>query len=184
MEISREEAEQSLAEIERITHRTRRSIAASGASVMLIIWGLIWVIGYGGSQFYPARSTFIWLPLCLLGGLISWWVGTRPRPVRGKISGKIAAFWLVLFAFAGIWIFLLQPADQNRVGAFMGTIPMFAYIVGGLWFSRFFVVLGITVTGLILLGAFSWPAWTNLWTGLAGGGSLILSGIYIHFRWR
>jgi hypothetical protein len=61
---------------------------------------------------------------------------------------------------------------------------MFAYVVGGLWFGRFFTWLGMAVTGLILLGVFAWPEWSDLWTGFAGGGSLVLAGLYVRRFWR
>ncbi len=184
MNVSPQEAERSLGEIESITHRLRQCLAGSGAGVILVMWGVIWLIGYGCSQFYPQQSGLVWAPLCLGGGLASWIIGARSSPVRAPGAWRIGIFWLALFAYALLWLILLAPASQKHLGAYIGTVPMFAYVVGGLWFGRFFTWLGLAVTGLIVLGVFAWPGWSDLWTGLAGGGSLVLAGFYIRRFWR
>ena len=182
--ISKQEAEQALAGIDDITRRLRKSVAGSCASTLLILWGIIWIIGYGCSQFFPSQAGLVWVPLSMGGGLVSWIIGARASTVRTPGAWRIGVFWLALFGYASLWVVLLHPAYPWRVGPYMGTVPMFAYVVGGLWFGRFFIWLGLAVTGVIVLGVFGWPEWSELWTGVAGGGSLLVSGFYIRRNWR
>ena len=184
IEITRTEAEEALIAIEAVTNRMRKTIAGCGAGPILIMWGLIWLVGYSSSQFFPENSGLIWAPLSLGGGAASWIIGMRERRIKGVGSWRIGVFWLVLFGYAALWAILLHPFNSAHTGAYLGTVPMFAYVVGGLWVGRFFVWLGLSVTVILVLGVFAWPAWAQLWSGIAGGGSLLAAGIYIRRYWR
>jgi hypothetical protein len=199
MNISKQEAQDSLNEIQSAVEQTRRAIAHGVASSLLILWGVIWVIGYSGTQFFPAKGGLMWMPLVFIGAISSWIFGARHRSsVHSANSARIGIFWLVLFAYAGIWLTLLhstklpsgvewanyQPTNDRQIGAFFATVPMFAYVVGGLWLDRFFVWLGGIVTVLTLIGFFALPAWFNLWMAFTGGGSLILAGFFIRKHWK
>jgi hypothetical protein len=48
MQISKQEAQASLTDIENIISQARREIMGSGASLSLILWGAIWVAGFSG----------------------------------------------------------------------------------------------------------------------------------------
>jgi hypothetical protein len=184
MQITPEEAQQSLDEIERVIARTRKTIANRGTDLMLILWGVIWVLGYGLTQFFPLQAGLFWMPLVVIGSVGSWTIGVRKAAVKGSIGWRIGVFWFTLFAYAGLWLFLLAPFNETRIGAFMATVPMFAYVVGGLWFGRFFVFLGLGVTAATILGVVAGGNYFNLWMAVAGGGALIWSGIYINRNWK
>jgi hypothetical protein len=199
MEVSKNEARESLAEIERIVDLTRRSIGRGCAAPLLILWGIIWVIGYSGTQFYPRYAGFLWLGLITIGSAFSWVAGVRfQTPVRSPSDAKIGFFWLILFGYAIVWLFLLggnslpkgeewlrrHPLQSQQISAYFATIPMFAYVVGGLWLGRFFIYLGLIVTALTLVGYMFLPDWFNLWMAITGGGSLIIAGLFIRKFWR
>jgi hypothetical protein len=193
MNVSKEEAHQTLVEIDSVIFQTQRALAQSGAGKMLILWGLIWVIGYSTTQFFPAWQGRQWLPLVLIGTITSMIAGARSRGERAdKSQGRrIGIFWLVLFLYAFLWIMLLHPAAPvagedwaRQTGAFFATVPMFAYIVCGLWLGRFFVWLGAIVTLLTIAGFYLLPHWFSLWMAITGGGSLIVAGLFIRKFWR
>jgi hypothetical protein len=185
MNISKQEAQESLTEIENIISQTRRAIAHGGTGTMLIIWGIIWALGYSASQFINKWAGTIWLLLILFGAVASWICGVRNKPLtKNSNYGRVGLFWLILFGYAIVWVVLLRPVSSEAVGAFWATIPMFAYVVGGLWFGRFFVWLGLIVTALAVAGFFLLPAWFDLWMAVTGGGALILSGLFIRKFWR
>ncbi len=189
MTISKEEAQQALVDIESTMRSTRRAIANGAASPRLILWGFIWIIGYAGAQFFPAKMGLIWI---VLGGVGALLTARIRRPTQTPHGPKIGFFWLTLFAYAFFWFFLLFRPDpgvsdlatMNRITAFFATVPMFAYVVGGLWFGRFFTILGLAVTALTMLGFWLLPNWFHLWMAFTGGGSLIGSGLYIRLRWK
>jgi hypothetical protein len=205
MNITPQEARDSLAQIEDALTQTRNAIGQGASGGILIVWGAIWALGFSADQFAPKMAQSIWPFLILGGALASWICGARSRSrIQSSIAARIGIFWLVLFAYAALWFFLLHAesrpghaglqfneligqddaAAQQQLGAFFATIPMFAYVVGGLWLGRFFIWLGAGVTVLTIAGYFFVPAWFNLWMAVTGGGSLIVAGAYIRRFWR
>jgi hypothetical protein len=198
MNISKQEANEALDQIDDAISQTRRAIGQGTSSAILILWGVIWVLGYSSSQFAPRMAQSLWLCLVVSGTLGSWICGARSRRrIQSSNGTRIGLFWLVLFAYAGLWFFLLHSDNRPgqpgfdfgtmtgpQSGAFFATVPMFAYVVGGLWLGRFFIWLGATVTFLTLIGYSLVPDWFCLWMAITGGGSLIVAGLYIRRFWR
>jgi hypothetical protein len=198
MNISKQEAQESLNEIESVINETRRAIASGASSSILVLWGFVWVVGYSVTQFFPDWAGLAWMPLVSIGAFGSWYLGRQRPSMRSENGGRIGAFWFILFAYAGLWLFLLHPAhlpsgaewahyqpiNDRQVSAFIATVPMFAYVVGGLWLGRFFVFLGALITVTTVLGYVLLPGWFYLWMAFTGGGSLIASGLYIRNAWK
>ena len=191
-EISSAEAREALGEIEQ-TMAQARYYAAVAASPILYVWGAIWIVAYSLCQFFPEHSGLIWMPLAVIGAVLTG-VFSKRAPVRSSSDGRFGIAWAVLFIFAGVWFAVLMPWEkmggfdymerQRSMGAYGATLVMFAYVMMGLWWDRFFMWLGFTVTGLTLIGYFAVPKYFNLWMGIFGGGLLFLSGWLIKRRWK
>jgi hypothetical protein len=197
--ITRDEARSALDEIENIGRQTRRAIAAGCAAPMLILWGVIWIIGFSAEQYLP-QSYRLWIVLdiagiagsCLLG---AW---SRKSPIKGPGQWRIGLSWLILFAYTGFWCFLVSapgippssgrtadwPALERNMAVLWVTVCMFAYMIMGLWLDRFLLWLGALVTAATLIGYFYWPEYFFLWMAAAGGGSLVTSGVFIRKYWK
>lgn len=66
--ISPSEAEEALATIQAMMQKTRRAISSSGAYLFLIVWGVVWLLGFLGSQFLPLTTAgYGWMVLDTLG---------------------------------------------------------------------------------------------------------------------
>ena len=128
------------------------------------------------------------------------WIFKGPTDIetRGgpKVHGtRIRNAWIVLGVYAVIWMIVLHPQRSpnpnvpvaidviNHLFAFFATIGMFGYVVAGLWLGRFWVVLGVSVTVLVLLGLYALPQWFMLWMAVVGGGALIFSGVMVKRLW-
>lgn len=192
MNVSREDARESLTMIKATSDHTRKVVAASYASGLLILWGLIWVVGFISVHFYPRRAGYIFNTLNAIGivGTIlicrKWphKVATK-TPASQNILWRLWGFGILLFVFASIWLRLLTPFKGIQLSAFSCTVAMFGGIVIGLWFGSYFMVwLGLIVTGLTLLGYYVFPGHFYLWMSPMGGGALLATGIYIRVRWR
>jgi hypothetical protein len=196
---SRDEALASLAEIDRIADRTRKAISAGCAAPLMILWGVIWVVGFGLTQLRPEwmnHDTWGWIDLAGIGG--SFLLGTwfRQSPIKSPNQGLIGLSWLVLFGFAILWTVILAPWDPGtgagadlpvvfrRLCAFWCTIAMFAYMIMGIWLDRFFLWMGIAITALTLTGFWFLPGYFYIWIGVTGGGALIGAGLFIRRYWR
>ncbi|MEN6332655.1 MAG: hypothetical protein ABFE01_00245 [Phycisphaerales bacterium] len=191
MAVSQQDAAESLDLIHQATARTRRAVSAAYAGNLLILWGLIWIAGFGAMHFSPHRGWVVFAGLDGLG-IIGTLLICRKWPVRALAGGGISAaagrmlvLGLVLLVYAGLWVLLLRPISGILLGTFLATIVMLGYVVIGLWSgSAFMTVLGLAVTGLTLLGYFAFRGYFNLWMAATGGGALLGAGLYVRSRWR
>jgi hypothetical protein len=194
MDISKDDAQESLNQIQTTIACTRKAIASGQAGNILMLWGLIWIAGFVGTYFFLARVWQIWFGL---GGtgivatfLICWRHYRYGRPTKSpasdKLGWRIFWFWTLLYAYLFIWISILRPYNGLQLNAFLCTAIMFAYVVMGLWFKQYFMVwLGLAVTAVTLVGFYLIdPAYYCLWMAPAGGGALLVTGLYISLRWR
>ncbi len=188
MQASREEAQQLLNEVERTMQRTRHALAAAGAPYYLILWGLIWAIGFTVEQFAsPLVTGWTWMVLDSIGGVLSFWIGYRQaQRVRSRSLGAhIGWFWLLLIVYGALWIWISAPQSERQFSLLITLYAMFGYVVMGLWLRvRGQVWLGLGVSGLAVLAYLLIPQVFYLTMGLLGGGLLILSGWWVLTRWR
>jgi hypothetical protein len=194
MSISQEEARESLSQVADATERTRKLVAYASVDKHFIVWGIVWLLGFGTSQFLPFFGMWVWLGLVVAGLAASARIGVN-EPVRSPIGKRIGLFWLFLLAYACLWVWLLSPfisvegqeqslALWRHVTTIGVTVPMFAYVVLGLWLGRFMIWVGLAVTALAILGLFLVPGYFYLWLAAVGGGTLVGTGLFIHNRWR
>jgi hypothetical protein len=188
MEITPNEAQESLNAIRTIMKKTKRMIASSGAYKFLFLWGIIWVIGFASSQFVQgALAGYIWAGLDVIGGGISAFIGIRlGRTVRtesGPSGIRIGTFWWMLMAFCGLAILILWPIDWKQVAMVIILFVMTGWIAMGLLLSLSSVKPGLAIVALALIGYFLLPNWFFLWMAVLGGGGMIALGFYIRNRW-
>ncbi len=193
MNLSPEEAEQSLKIIQEIAKKTRRTIANSGAYWFPIIWGIVWMLGFGGSHFLSQLKQedaigLLWCILGVLGSLLSILVGSRMntgirRAGAISIGGRILAFWLLLLLYAFLAIMVAQPVDGPQISMLMVLFTMVGWFAMGLLLSLGLTWPALLITALALIGYFFLPDIYGLWMAILGGGGMIALGLYIRSRW-
>lgn len=187
MNVSPQDAQQSLQEIERTLTQTRRALAHGGAPYYLILWGCIWLVGYLISQFAPALTDWSWPILDVIGVVLSFWIGYRQsqRVSSVALGPQIGFFWLALIIYEALWIWLLPPQSSQQLALMLSLYAMFGYVVMGLWLRmRAPIIIAVGVSALALLAYFLLPGLFYLAMGVLGGGTLILSGWLMHNQWR
>lgn len=205
MEMTRQEAQDSLDQIRAVVNQTRRNIAVGSTGPALIIWGAIWFIAYIGTyvsyflkwQFYQIHLTnrisidihmagLCWMLLIPIGVVATWFIAVRKSPTRSRHNKRWGLCWLMLFIYSDIWLALLWPWNEYQISAFLASVPMFAYIVMGIWADRVLLWVGVAVTVLVLFGFFllHFQPLFWLWMAVLGGGTLAGTGLYIRLRWR
>lgn len=173
--------------IRQVMEQTRRSIAMGGGGYFMIIWGVVWLLGFLNSQFLTGpMEGWIWLALDTLGIIATLAVGFRlGTRMRVRPGWRLGVFWLALLIYGGLWVWILRPPDAMRGALFIVTVAMFGYVVMGLWLASGLIAwVGVGVTGLVVAGYCLIPAYFAAWMALLGGGTLIGSGMYILRRWR
>jgi hypothetical protein len=194
-----DEARASLAEVDHVLAQTRHAIRQGVSAPLLILWGCIWMVADTTTQFYPQAMSWLWSVLDLVG-ILGWvWIFRCQRHrVKSSRGWRYGAFWGILFFYAVLWMNLLVPVDWpktnqewiafepmfRRLTTYMHTVPMFAYVIGGLWLDPFFIWLGAVVTALIVFGFCFVQEYFYLWLAVTGGGALVVSGVFIKKFWK
>ena len=206
MNVNPEEARDMLGQAEDAGARTRRMIAYGGGDVLFILWGVIWLIGFLGTHVFTSgwlvtgqavglATGVSWAVLVTIGVVTSIVHERSHMPVRSQAGAAVGIMWWLLYMYVWLWIGLLHPFirvqghEQSQqlfkhMGAIAATIPMFAYVIFGLFFERYMLWIGLVVTALTVLGVYLLQPYFWLWMAVTGGGTLIGAGIYARVRWR
>lgn len=194
MDISKQEAQDSLDQIQTVVNHTRRTIASTYTSPLLILWGLIWIAAFMGSHFSIAGGYHLWTVLDSIGVictfLICWRLFRSANPTKSpaarKFGLRIFLFWTLLFIYIYIWLSIVSPLTGLQLNAFICTAIMFAYIVKGLWLECYHLVwLGLVVTCTTLIGFYLIPPnYYCLWMAPTAGGAILGTGLYIRLFWK
>jgi hypothetical protein len=180
MTIQPEEAAAALRDIE---HTERRSAVLYGyrrSSPHLILWGAIWIVGYGVSFFRP-NAWAVWLGLVPIGIGASFWIdhgrtGYSRKGFGWRYAMTVAAIFLFIFAVLSI----LNPTSDAQVGAVIALLVALGYAILGVWRGTMRVaILGFAVGALTAGGYFGLPQYFLLWMAGVGGGALIMGGIWL-----
>ncbi len=187
--ITPEEAREALQLVEETTRQLRRSLAHGGMPYFLIIWGLVWTLGFGATHFWGVTSPeagIVWNVLVLLGAIASFGVGAYlGKRVRNPQGLQIAFFWLIWIVYSVLIVYFAHPRTGDQASLLISLLAMMGYVVSGLFYrSRFLAGLGLAVTVTMIVGYLAFPAYYNLWMAVLGGGSLIAAGAYILYAWR
>ena len=179
--ITASEAKSALKDIERTENRAAASQHARFAAPHLIVWGVIWAIGYTASDLAPQQQ-WIWSVLILGGAAASFLFD------RGENAGRVKGFnWRYLISFATVFVFIfalftvMRPRDVNQIGAFFPLVIGLYYTFIGTWTKGGWrmLPLGLALMALTLGGYFLLPEHFLLWMAAVGGGGLILGGLWL-----
>lgn len=189
MNISPNEAEESLQAIRRVTHKTRRSIANSGTYIFLIITGAIWMIGFLSTQFLSGPMLVsIWVGTSIVGSILAVLIGSRNgKRVRSTATSiyvkRIIIFWILLVFFCIAAIAIAHPIDGKQNTMFIILFTMLGQFAMGMPLSYTSSWWAVPIAALAIIGYFFFPSIFYLWMGVLVGGSMIVLGLYIRFRW-
>ncbi len=182
MPISHDDASQALSDINRTQQRSSRLYGYSNASPHLIVWGLIWAVGYGAEYFRPGLN-WVWPALILIGSAASFWFGYRAQP-KGT-GGATSYTWRYLAIFVAIGVFIssvfavMQPLSGAQAGAFFPLLIGFVYTVAGIWGRAWrLLITGAAMMVLTLVGFYVLREYFALWMAIVGGGGLVLGGLW------
>jgi hypothetical protein len=178
--IDPQEAASALSDIDSIARRVRQSRIYDLASLMLIMWGALTFAGYLVTYLAPRYAGYAW-PVVYVAGIagsfaISAFGYSRTR-VRTFDIRMLTAF--LLFIAFGIFCSWLGDFTPRQLGTFWPIYFMLFYTIAGLWVGHAFVVIGLCITALTLIGYFFIGGAFDLWMAFVNGGGLILSGLWM-----
>jgi len=170
-------------EIDKAILQTKKAVGHF-VGYILMMWGVIWAIGFTATQFSPHVAGWYWAALNTIGTIGTWLIISQSKSkFNRQVGGRLFLALVILSCYAILWGFMLHPSGHAGM-AFYLTVGTCAYVMMGLWLSRVLLWLGLIVTGLTLAGLYLLPDWFALWMGITGGGALILSGLSICKSWK
>lgn len=195
-------AREDIDDVAAVSATVRRAFAYGGADVILMVWGGIWFVGFLGTDLFARNvipaGTFLtagalWLVLVLAGMAFSLYWGIRYGRVFPNPHGaRIGWFWFFLYVYVWLAYPLLLPflnvdavssAEGARHYAALATlVPMFAYVVMGLFLERYMLWIGLAVTALLFLGLYGLSHFFWLWMAFLGGAALFVPGLVMRRR--
>jgi hypothetical protein len=184
MPIGREDAAQALKAAEDAAGRSERMHGYRGAGGFLILWGVVWAVMDVG--YYLGPRTGDWLSLAgdLVGFGGSVLLGMRLRsrrpggyPARGLIGALLIAFAIGLFGLGISEVAPLQTAAQGQ--AIAGLAVGCVYMALGAGQGLRIAAVGLGMVALTLGGWVFAREQFMLWMAFAGGGGLVLSGLWL-----
>jgi hypothetical protein len=178
MSLSSKEAAETLSDVERASRRSAQAFGYRKASPHLILWGLVWLIGYSATDLRPADAGLIWLALVVAGCAISFLLGRSGNSAGAKNSWRALGIAAILCLFIGATFTILWPVSGMQVGVVTPLLVGAIYAGVGLWLGLRFVVTGLAITALTLGGYFYLPEHFLLWMAFVTGGGLILAGVW------
>ncbi len=189
MNISPDEAEETLTDIQNIMQKTRHSIASSGAHISLIITGVVWLVGFMATQFLTgAIVAYIWIAVSIIGSAVAAVLNSRVSkrihsPSAGATAIRISLIWLLLAVYCLAAIAVAWPIDGKQLTTFIVLFVMVGWMAMGLLLSFISIWPGLIIIALVLVGYFLLPDFYYLWMAILGGGGMIALGLYIRYRW-
>ena len=196
MSISLDDAKASLKQVEATMDASRTLASYAATDLIILTWGVIWFVGFLSDHFLTQpQSTLcewsgpIWIVLIIIGIGASLWAGLR-MPIQNTAGKRIGLLWAAIYAYVWLGVIFLDPFLNTKAlgpgewGKFMGAInsliPMFAWVVMGLWFeTNYLAWLGLLLSVLIAVGFFLFHGFFYLWMALVCGDIMILAGLYL-----
>jgi hypothetical protein len=195
MPISPDQATGMLHDIAAVESRSHRVFAYREASPHLMLWGVLWAVGYGATAVTPQHHTAIWIAILAIGIAAGFLIELRATvqrdaqadapadPTRrrtvARLRWRFAGIWLIGLAFIAAVFAVMWPCSPRQVGAFIPLVVGAAYAVLGLWCGLRFVLVGALLAVLTLGGFFLLPTQFALWMAAVGGGALVLGGSWL-----
>jgi hypothetical protein len=179
--VSKNEAQAALTEIEAVTRRGLTLKGYRHAGPILMLWGVIWAVGYMGmAKMAPNYWGWLWLALDMIGV-----TGTLILTPKADGGGGTVERWRMSLGMAACVAFILGVVavfpkhDPLPYLALPGLFVGFIYTVLGAIMAPRYIWIGVGVFVATLVGFFAWPGHLAEWMAVVGGCGLIISGLWL-----
>lgn len=182
MSIDPNDARTSLNDIAAVERLTHQAITYDHSSFQFMLWGALVFLGYLWTFLERDRARIGWIVVAAAGVSGSFALRRLRRNLSSrdsKLGERLGYGQLALIGFGSVLVWLLWPLNDRQLEAFWPTLVMFCHVLAGIWLGRFFLLSGLTVTALIVIG-FIWIGhWYPLWLAVSVGGGLMASGLWL-----
>src|SRR5258708_10101695 len=149
MVLSPQDAAGALRDIEAAQARSAQLHGYARSSPQLLLWGVLWVIGYGLQDLLPAHAGAIWgaiVPVGLIAGFAAL------RGAGHEAGLRYGAVAMTLVAFFAAAFFVLWPVSPRQQAALIPLVVAAAYVIIGIWRGPRYATTGKARAALALAG--------------------------------
>lgn len=176
-----DDARQALAMVRMAQRKGAAFATYSNAGPLIAIWGAVWMGANLVSFLVPAWSNLAWLTGIAIGISASVIGGLKHRHREPQQHYALSSVLTAMVIAAGIAAVLTVADIQNakQANAVISLLVALAYALAGAWRGLWLLALGAAMAGAVLTGWFLFYDWFELWMGLAGGGVLMFTGLWL-----
>ena len=183
MTSEQDEASALLASVAGTEKRTREFLVYARAGDYMILWGLLWVVGFAFSDSLGVYTRTMWWTLDAIGIAGTAWITWRAISCRDSKAAPavIVRVLVAIFVFIGfgtLWVSLTHFGWREQA-AFWPSFVTACLFVLGLWAGRAFVLVGALLFAATMGGYFWIGPWLDLWLAVTCGGALIAGGLWL-----
>lgn len=184
--ISQEEAARALASIEGSQLAIRSSLRARRGHLHLWLWGGIWVVMALMAEIGGETTARLFPLLAAAGAIGSFLVGrAQNQAIRIPLDRRFLWAMSATILFGPTWIMTTSGfTGPKAVFAFCGLLVAQIYVIAGIWFDTYLLWLGLVIAAAMLIGLLVIPTFFWIWVAVAGGGTLIGTGVYVRYFMR
>jgi hypothetical protein len=176
MTFSPEDAAGALREIEAAENRSAQLHGYERSSPQLILWGILWAIGYGLNDLFPSRGGAIWAAIIPIGVIAGF---AAVRDAGHRVAWRYGADALTAMAFFAAAFYVLWPVSPKQIAALIPLLVAAAYVTAGIRRGSRYIATGLAVAMLTLIGFGVLREHFFLWMAVIGGAALILAGVWL-----
>jgi hypothetical protein len=179
MMISKQEARAALSEAETAARRSRQIYGYSRSAPYCFIWGAAWFLGYMGQAVLTGgQAAWTWPIVLIAGACACALVGLSQKRRDARPIGKVWLLFVVIYAFSFSLFAILRPSPM-QIGAYWPLLCAALYAGLGLWWGIRYLIVGAALGVLTLFAFFELRDQFYAVMAIAGGGSLVLTGLWL-----
>jgi len=171
--IDSKEAREALSEIDEMVRRVRQSQTYDIASLTMILWGVLVFAGNIATWLWPRDGYYIWIAVNA-AGVLATLATNHFRADARSFDVRMLVAYLLFFSFGYLCTKVLGDFTPRQLGTFWPIYFMLLYAIAGLWLGYAFVLIGVGISILTLIGYFyvGGEAFVN-------GGGLLFGGLWM-----
>lgn len=147
-----------------------------------VVWGIIWMVGFGVTQRIGDDARFVW-PWLNLAGIAASVVlelrffGKRSSHTVPGLGRRIVLVFLGSALFGTLLALLLDISSSQDITVLILLLTGLCYFFAGIIGPPKILMLGVILWGVAATGRLLLPAYLPLVVAIAGGGALLGVGI-------
>jgi hypothetical protein len=179
MTIRSDEAAATLAEIESVVAKVKRSRVYRTAALITILWGVVNLARGLLVAAWPTVFGTRWF-LADLVGVAATIVILRLRAARaGRLPFRVLAAFAIVYGFGWVWSNVIGDFGPREAMAFWPTLFLLGFAIAGLLFGWIFSAIGIGLAALVVVG-YLWSGDAfPLWQAAVTGFGFIACGLWM-----